>query len=104
MNRDCDGLASFDFDQAMRLYLGGDSDTGIQVGGGFERLEAVFGEESRAIQSRLDEVLAAIRQQAPNGSFPDGCSVEGWLRAQIPEVSAVCRSKIAAYVLYHALH
>jgi hypothetical protein len=99
-----EGMETFDFDHAMCVYLGGDTNSAVQIGGGDERLQVAFKSDWPAIKAKLDEILGAVREQTSNGLGPDGSSIAGWLAGQMPNLSVVCRKKIEAHALYFVLH
>lgn len=87
----------FDFDHAMRLYLGGAADSSeIQIGLGSQRLEAEYADEALIIQSQLDAVLEAAVARTVRDEVD--CLVASWLAAELPSLSSVCRRKIESYV------
>jgi hypothetical protein len=98
-------MATFDFDQAMCVYLGGPSDTrAIQIGNRDERLNAAFGVDAPEIKAELDSLLEAITKPAMRHGLPDGHSITSWIAVELPGLSGVCRQKIASHVLYQLEH
>jgi hypothetical protein len=94
----------FDFDRAMRMYLGGDRDSSIQIGGGDERLKASFGSGATVIKVQLDALLDAVVRRVVDERVTDNRSVYSWLAEELPSLSDVCRVKISAYAFYYLVH
>lgn len=91
-------LPTFDFDRAMRIYLGGPFDEpGIQPGLREERLAAEFGDQADSIEPLLDAVLAAAERQADAHGLR---KLDESLTHDIPHLSPICRRKIASHVQY----
>ena len=91
----------FDFDHALCVYLGGDSNSGgIQIGMGDERLSREFNSDAPAIKGQLDQFLEEVIEFENTNPMPAGHTLRSWLANEFPNLSNVCRNKIASHVLY----
>jgi hypothetical protein len=90
---------------AMCVYLGGEpGGSGIQVGGGEERLRVRYAFQGAGVKQILDQVLDSVFQDHVGRPAFDHESVESWLERKMPEVSEECRRKVAAYMHYRRIH
>lgn len=88
----------FDFDRALRIYLGGPFDEpGIQPGLREERLAAEFGDQATAIKPILDSLLEAAESKAAAHGLQQ---LNESLAHDIPHLSPICRRKIASHIQY----
>jgi hypothetical protein len=97
--------STFDLDEAMRVYLGGDPGSGaIQIGMKDERLTARYGASAEAIKPQLDAVLQAVEERTGNRFADDGHSIGSWVASELPVLSPVACKKIEAHILYRIQH
>lgn len=94
-----------DIDEAVRVYLGGDPDSGaIQIGMRAERLTERCGGASESLRSRIDSMLSAAEQWWTDDSVAGDHTIATWAAAEWPQLSAVACKKIEAHVHYQLQH